>query len=140
MSNIMVHPRTKCWVYGGASYKRPYGTFKLDGKLLRTNRASWQLHNGPIPDGMHVCHHCDRPSCVNPDHLFLGTAQENKADSVSKDRHMRGERAPFAKLTTADVIKIRADTRSLEEISKDYGVSYKAIDHVKRRKNWKHVA
>lgn len=58
-----------------------------DGRCLRyTHRVAWELVNGPIPDGMHVCHHCDNPPCCNVDHLFLGTDADNNADMIAKGR------------------------------------------------------
>lgn len=74
-----------CWLWtGGAT--RGYGCVPVEGKHQRSNRVSWVMANGPIPDGLYVCHHCDVTLCVRPSHLFLGTMADNVADMVSKGR------------------------------------------------------
>jgi len=94
---------TGCWEWTGCRDGAPrngsdprgsYGRFALDGyHMMPAHRASYELFRGPIPDGMFVCHHCDNPPCVNPAHLFLGTAQDNADDTVRKGRswHQRGD-------------------------------------------------
>jgi hypothetical protein len=106
------------------------------------HRISWEIHRGPIPPGLHVCHKCDTPSCVNPDHLFLGTAADNMADKCAKGRgnFRRGMTSGRAKLTDADVVAIRADRRLQAEIAEAYGVSNPIISRIKSRKIWAHVA
>ena len=88
---------------------------------------------------MFVCHMCDMPSCVNPDHLFLGTQDENMRDKVQKHRQARGELHGSARLTEEIVREIRASTRSQEALGREYGVSQVAISRIKLGKNWKHV-
>ncbi len=75
-----------CWLWMGASNHRGYGLISVDKKTFLSHRISWGLHRFPIPDGLHVCHHCDVPACVNPDHLFLGTNMDNMMDKVRKGR------------------------------------------------------
>ena len=74
-----------CWVWQGCVIRR-YGGIKIAGKMKRAHRISWELTNGPIPDGLFVCHHCDVPLCINPDHLFLGTHTDNMRDMIKKGR------------------------------------------------------
>lgn len=81
-----------CWEWLSAQQPRGYGFFTMYKKERgHTNcelahRASWMLHNGPIPEGQFVCHRCDNPSCVNPAHLFIGSAQDNVSDMIQKGR------------------------------------------------------
>ena len=83
-----------CWEWRAGGSGDGYGTFQIMSKADRSggsskvqaHRASWEIHNGPIPDGLFVCHHCDIKPCVNPAHLFLGTHQDNMADLVKKNR------------------------------------------------------
>jgi HNH endonuclease/NUMOD3 motif len=75
-----------CWVWTGAKNQNGYGNFFLDGQIMKAHRASYQLHLGCIPEGLQVLHRCDNPSCIRPDHLFLGTPDDNMKDASSKGR------------------------------------------------------
>src|SRR5207302_3908832 len=77
-----------CWIWVGAESSDGYGLTHVDGKEVRAHRLAWTLVRGPIPDGLSVCHRCDVPPCVNPEHLFLGTAQDNTDDMVAKGRQV----------------------------------------------------
>lgn len=93
LKHSMPVPECGCWIWLGAANAKGYGTFRLDGISLSTHRVSWMEHNQrPIPDGLFVCHRCDIPSCINPDHLFLGTHQINIADALSKGRLKHAQR------------------------------------------------
>jgi hypothetical protein len=79
-------PNSGCWLWLGATSPSGYGNIYAFGSSLRAHRASWVIFRGAIPAGMHVLHKCDTPSCVNPDHLFLGSHADNMADKVRKGR------------------------------------------------------
>lgn len=91
----------------------------------------------PVPDDMCVCHTCDTPLCVNPEHLFLGTQIDNTADRHAKERDMRGTMSPHAKLTEQQVIEIRASDKPVSWLADIHGVSDSTIKAVKSRQNWR---
>jgi hypothetical protein len=80
-------PECGCWLWTGSVDKSGYGTTKLDGKWRTMHRLSWEYHNGQIPKGLQVLHKCDVPSCINPEHLFLGTQKDNVHDGIRKGRY-----------------------------------------------------
>lgn len=80
-----------CWIWTGARNPAGYGNIRgFKSETMKAHRLSWIMHRGDIPKGMNVCHHCDNPPCVNPDHLFIGTFQDNTADCKSKGRLRSG--------------------------------------------------
>lgn len=80
-------PECGCWIWLGHLDGKGYGQFVRNGKRIGAHRAAWEDHNGqPIPEGAMVCHSCDTPSCVNPDHLFLGSQLDNMRDAAAKKR------------------------------------------------------
>ncbi len=129
---------TPCWVYDGPKEKRGYGQrICREGERLAAHRFAWVATHGTIPDDLFVLHRCDNPSCVRPDHLFLGTTSDNIRDKFAKGRDVRGEQHPHAKLTEAAVLAIRSDQRaSTAELAKRYGVSATHIRRVITHKAW----
>lgn len=84
-SKILPEPNSGCWLFTGGGTR--YGLIWVDGKQCLAHRVMWELVKGPIPEGRAICHHCDVGFCINPDHLFVGTQQENIQDSIRKGRH-----------------------------------------------------
>jgi hypothetical protein len=136
-----------CWVWTGGKSNKGYGRFKVKGSLVSSHRFSWELKHGKIPEGLLICHHCDNPSCVRPDHLFLGTYSDNKIDADKKGRskHIgpRGEKAGASKLTTEQVLKIRklyqSGNLTLTKLGDKFGVAHNTIGDIIRRRTWKHI-
>jgi hypothetical protein len=125
-----------CWEWISGKVADGYGLFSglVNGTpYKRAHRWSWAFHNNEvIPKWGNICHKCDNPSCVNPEHLWLGTAHENQADKWNKGRANMpfGERIPGA---------ILADPRPASRISADYGISAGTVNDIKRRKSWAHL-
>jgi len=131
-----------CWEWQGAKTPRGYGRMFVTGVRQRQpHRLSWEEANGPIPDGMNVCHKCDNPACIRPSHLFLGTHADNAADRERKGRgnQPKGERVAGAKLNPEKVREIRAllPHQKDTEIAKRYGVSGATIWWIRKGQNWR---
>ena len=113
------------------------------GQIELTHRAAWRILVGPIPSKALVLHRCDRPLCVNPEHLFLGTQADNVADMWDKGRSApgvsKGEAHGCSKLTDDQVREIRASTENGPAIAKRLGVSTSTIYDIRNRKHWKHI-
>jgi hypothetical protein len=127
---------TGCIVWTRGKAKAGYGMLRHGGKTFTTHRLAYELARGPIPDGMFVCHSCDNPACVNPDHLFLGTPADNMRDMHDKGRGSVGERHGGAKLTADDVAAIRAAVAAgalQREVADQYGLRQ---GYVSRIVNW----
>jgi len=132
-----------CWRWTAAKFSNGYGAFRLGDRQLKAHRFSYATHVGPIPDGLHVCHKCDVKACVNPDHLFLGTAADNQADMVSKGRQGRRglamrDRAPKLTAETAAEIRRRYAAGGIRQIDlgREFGVSQTMVGLIVRGERW----
>lgn len=156
-----------CWLWTGSRQPAGYGLLSRDGKYVLTHRFSYELHYGPIPDGLWCLHHCDTPACVRPDHLFLGTHRENMLDSGAKgrngaqrdplgfsqrlqaslhlhpERRARGERINTAKLTAAQVREIRQTHArgniSYAALARAFGITPQNTRDIVLRHTWRHL-
>lgn len=163
MVKTFPEPNSGCWLWDGATVPTSYGdiprgSFGIGGRPMLAHRASYLLFIGEIPEGLSVCHKCDTPLCVNPDHLFVGTHLDNMADMTAKGRHFaaryperakevarkvglanthaRGEGNPKAKLTATDVAAIRMDARPTRFLAADYGVDRTVIQRIRSGVLW----
>lgn len=132
-----------CWIWNGAKHRSgpmAYGNVSWRGVQTKAHRAAWEVANEqPIPNGMQVCHRCDVRLCVNPAHLFIGTPADNSADMARKGRSARGERSGNAKLTTSQVLALKADPRPQKDIAELYGIGRPNVSHIKKSKGWRHL-
>lgn len=135
-----VDERSGCWLWIGSTVTDGYGVWVAHGQRT-AHRAAYVMHKGAIPNGLHVLHKCDQPNCVNPEHLFLGTHQDNMADLRAKGRAYgaKGEANYGAKLTEEQVMAVMADPRSCAEISAQYGVTGAMVDKIRNGKSWPHL-
>lgn len=140
-----VNLETGCWIWKPkARHQFGYGLASIgsytDGthRQVTAHRLSYELHRGPVPDGLLVCHRCDVPDCVSPDHLYAGTYCDNMRDAAERDRchrfrHPKGEAHCRAKLSDKDVDDIRASREKNKVLAQRYGVTKEYISRVKHR-------
>lgn len=134
-----------CWEWLSSNVTGDgYGRFKIAGRKISANRVSYALFNRETPRGMFVCHRCDNPSCVRPDHLFLGTPTENMADRDRKGRGIKGSLVASSLLNETQVSEIKrllsAGDLTARQIGERYGVRKTTVLKIKGEKNWRHVS
>lgn len=155
-----VQKTDSCWLWAASKNNWGYGQFNMNGKMQRSHRVSYELFIGEIPDGLFVCHSCDTPACVNPDHLWIGSHADNTRDKMKKGRHVsavgekhwsrtqsekvpRGEEHSNSKLTETQVLKIRekyaTGKYSHRGLGKEFDVDSATIGRIIRRTQWKHL-
>lgn len=132
-----------CWLWTGAKTQFGYGAFRMfrPKRTVGAHRVSYELYKGPILLGMHVCHACDNPSCVNPAHLWIGTAGDNARDRDAKDRVQHGQTHYAAKLTEEDVAEIIkcSGTNTQTELARKFRVDPSNISQILSGKRWKRL-
>lgn len=140
--HVIPEPNSGCWLWTGSLNSRGYGNFKVAGKVRSAHRVAFEIeHSTSIPSESSVCHRCDNPGCVNPEHLFLGTHQDNMLDRQRKGRSRGplGEANARTALSADDVSAIRKDSRSLRAVAEQYGLSTSGVHGIRNRKSWRHV-
>ena len=145
LKRIVKKTTSGCWIFDSVKFKKGYGNFLLNRKQQIAHRVSWIIFRGAIPPKMSVCHRCDNPPCVNPNHLFIGTVKDNNRDCVKKGRWKNngliGENHPFSIFKPRDIRKIRAllERISNYKIARMYKCSPSTIRQIGERETWKHV-
>lgn len=138
----MPEPNSGCWIWVGCLTPTGYGhVYIRKGKNRRAHRASWEVYRGEIPTGLSVLHSCDMPPCVNPDHLFLGTQEDNMVDMTRKGRNVAhpGSRHGNSKLTEADVLAMRNSGATHNELARMYGINPNHVRLIRKNLVWRHV-
>ena len=144
-----VNKTESCWLWTASTDDCGYGILtrtlgnENERVSYKAHRLSYEMHKGEIPEGSYVCHTCDVPSCVNPDHLWLGSQKDNMVDASDKGRlgKAKGERIGLSKLTEEQVLKIRQMAGSMTqcEIANIVGVCQQTVGRVINRTLWKHI-
>lgn len=150
-----VRKTKSCWIWTGAKLYGGYGRIKKElGEShpgnISAHIASWVLHYGPVPLGLCVLHDCpngDRPDCVNPNHLWVGTNGDNSKDMIKKGRSSYGERNGTSKLTDSQVkeilrrhVRVSYRKSNSKELAKEFGISLHHVNDIVRRDSWKHIS
>lgn len=148
MDKVAPVPEAGCWIWTACVHVTGYGRFGMSSREVEyAHRAAWRLFRGEIPSGLYVCHKCDQPLCVNPDHLFLGTATDNMRDASRKGRIVSPQRNwasdeshQPAKLTNSQVREIRASSDGLSTLARRFGVTPRTIWSARTRRTYRDVA
>ncbi len=135
-------PNSGCWLWTKCTDTNGYGQTTVNRRTRQAHRLSYEVFRGPIPKGKWVLHSCDTRCCVNPDHLRLGTPQDNSDDMVRRGRSGRGERGGNAKYTEAQVMAWRdrySKNERMKDIAASEGVPYPTLYEAVRGKKWTHL-
>lgn len=140
LSNYTVS-KSGCWNWNGVINTDGYGMACYQGEQVRAHRLSLLNHLGLEGSELLALHHCDNRRCINPDHLYLGTNQDNSNDMVNRDRAnpLRGEDSALSKITEEQAASILIDTRPHQKIAEDHSVSKSTVSSIKTGRRWKHI-
>lgn len=135
-------PESGCWIWTAALNRGGYGKVKVDGKDNTAHRWSWVLHNGPIPNGLNVCHICDVRACVNPAHLWLGTHKDNNDDKIRKGRDYFLPPHRECKITEDQALEIKRQRGKVRivDLAAQYGIHHSQISRIQTGKYWSHLS
>jgi hypothetical protein len=131
-----------CWLWTNSTGRDGYGKISIQGKTIRAHRWSWEIHKGYSPGQLQVLHRCDVPLCVNPDHLFLGTNQDNVRDRELKGR---GHKMPIhreTKISEDDakiIISLKGKVR-IVDLAERFGIHYTQVSRIQNGRFWKHLS
>lgn len=145
LSLIEINIETECWEWQGVKNELSYGIFCTNKLKIRAHRYAWELFRQPIPSGLFLCHHCDNPACINPDHMFVGTQADNVKDMEKKGRRRNkpqpGEKNYFAKLNEEQVrtIFFYKGHMSAKEMATLFHITTAAIWFIWSGRTWKHL-
>ncbi|MEU5660142.1 HNH endonuclease [Streptomyces sp. NPDC047737] len=135
-----------CWLWTASTTDWGYGKLRAQSRWCTAHRRSYEMAYGAIPEGLFVCHRCDTPACVRPDHLFLGTPQQNTQDMHLKGRAgatgSSGARNPCAALTDDQVLAIRQrfeDGELIADMAVEFNVHRASISSIVNGRTWKHL-
>ena len=132
-----------CTLWTASKFSNGYGLLRWNGLSRLAHKAAWELVNGPVPSGLHVCHSCDTPACVNVVHLWLGTQAQNVADMDAKGRGNRpvfkGVENTQSILTDDAVREIFTSKASHAALGRKFGVYHTAIYKVRSKESWRHI-
>jgi len=123
----------ECWI-SRATPSGIYARLTMGGKQILAHVASYIIHHGPVPEGKKVCHKCDTPRCVRPDHIEAKTNSQNMMDMVARGRHklLLGPKNNFSKLTDEQVIEIRRSAKTTRDLAKEYSVTFQCVWRIRK--------
>ena len=139
LAKVQRDPSSGCWIWTGALNNMGYGKFKVGDSVVYAHRYSAVRWANVDSSAAEICHRCDTPACVNPEHLFVGRHADNMADMARKGRSTQGVKHPGAKLGVEQVRQIRAEERRSIEIAAQFGVSRTCVDNIRSRRTWGHL-
>lgn len=142
LNSIEIDEQSNCWNWTKAKHRQGYGHTAYKSKYILAHRLSWIIFIGDIPENNNICHKCDNPSCINPDHLFIGTQTDNVKDCKNKNRAHKshGEKHLWTKLTKSQVDEIRSEDSkkyTRYELAEKYNISYSGIVCILKNRCWK---